>query len=242
MKALVEDRFSEFYHHWVWKLEQIFHQLLEVSKRRTETDEPQPNDLQPLLSKVTSHLKQYYTVKWAEAHQDVLPFFSPTWLTPLENAFSWVTGWKPSTAFRLLDTLTASFGMTEEQARRIGQLRVKVRMEEERVEREMERLHVAMADRKTVELAKLSTRAASGGGVEGAAGMEVALKGVLGGLEKAMKGADCVRLLTLKGVMDVLSPWQCVEFLAAILALQLRLKQWGKKNADMGAPNLNEGK
>lgn len=122
----VEHKFSEFYHHWVCKLDQIFHQLLEVSKRRHELGprpEPEP-DLQALVSKVQAHLKQYYTVKWAEAREDVLPFFTPTWFSPLENAYSWVTGWKPSTAFRLLDA--ASFPMTEEQARKIRQLRAKV--------------------------------------------------------------------------------------------------------------------
>lgn len=102
-----------------------------------------------------------------------------------------------------------------------------MRAEEERVEREMERLHVAMADRKIVELAKMSSREAA---AVTAAGMEVAMKGVMGGLEKAMKGADCVRLLTLKGVMDVLTPWQCVEFLAATLAMLLRLRQWRNEN------------
>ncbi|KAF2303111.1 hypothetical protein GH714_013859 [Hevea brasiliensis] len=37
------------------------------------------------------------------------------------------------------------------------------------------------------------------------------------------------RLRTLKGVLDVLSPLQCVEFLAGIDMLQILLRQWGKK-------------
>ena len=244
MKNPVVERFSEFYEKWLWKLEEILHQLLEVSKQRTEVAITE-QELQALVSKVTTHLKEYYTVKWGAAREDVLVFFSPVWLSPLENAYLWVTGWKPSTAFKVLESLKkkkregnkSAFEMTEEQERKIEELRMRMRMEEEKVEREMERQQVAIADRKMVELAKLSSRATRMKGdmvqveVVGVDGVvvEVALKGVFAGLEKVMKASDCVRLKTLKGVLDVLGPMQCVEFLAANIAMQLRLRQWGKK-------------
>lgn len=239
MKNPVAESFTDFYDKWVWKLEEILHQLLEVSKQRTEVVKTE-QELQVLVSKVTSHLKEYYTIKWASAHEEVLVFFSPAWLSPLENAYLWITGWKPSMVFKLLETLKkqasgGDFVMTEEQARKIEELRKRTRMEEEKVEREMERQQVAMADRKMVELVKLTTRARNGGGGGGDAVAEVALKGVLAGLERVMKASDCVRLKTLKGVLDVLSPMQCVDFLAANTAMQLRLRQWGKKKRDMPA-------
>lgn len=252
MRNQVEERFSQFYEKWVWKLEEILHQLLEVSKHGSQVVLVTEQDLQALVSTVTTHLKEYYTVKWATAREDVLAFYHPVWMSPLENAYAWVTGWKPSTVFRLLDSLNkpspavegpSTFNMTEEQQRKVEELRIKIRMEEEKVEREMERLQVAMADRKMVELAKLSSRALNGHDtatqVDGL--VEVALKGVMSGLEKLMKGADCVRLKTLKGVLDVLTPMQCAEFLAATLTLQLRLRQWGKKK-DMASPKQNEDK
>lgn len=239
MKNPVAESFTDFYDKWVWKLEEILHQLLEVSKQRTEVVKTE-QELQVLVSKVTSHLKEYYTIKWASAHEEVLVFFSPAWLSPLENAYLWITGWKPSMVFKLLETLKkqasgGDFVMTEEQVRKIEELRKRTRMEEEKVEREMERQQVAMADRKMVELVKLTTRARNGGGGGGDAVAEVALKGVLAGLERVMKASDCVRLKTLKGVLDVLSPMQCVDFLAANIAMQLRLRQWGKKKRDIAA-------
>ncbi|MCI38027.1 TGACG-sequence-specific DNA-binding protein TGA-2.1, partial [Trifolium medium] len=51
------------------------------------------------------------------------------------------------------------FDITDEQRKEIEKLRVRIKMEEEKVEREMERQQVAMADLKIVELAKLSCRA-----------------------------------------------------------------------------------
>lgn len=221
-KNPVEERFSEFYGKWIWKLEEILHQLVDVLKKKNEVVVLSEQELQALVSKVTTHIKEYYTVKWGLAHEDVLVFFSPTWLTPLENAYNWVTGWKPSTAFKLLPK-----NISEEQKKKIDELRMKIKMEEEKVEREMERQQVALADPKMVELTKLYCRARKGDArVDGL--VDVALKGVLAGLEKVMKTSDCVRLKTLKGVLDVLSPMQCVEFLAANIAMQLRLRQFGK--------------
>ncbi|KAK7383443.1 hypothetical protein VNO78_29122 [Psophocarpus tetragonolobus] len=257
--------FPEFYEKWVMKLEEIFHQLLEVSRTRTEVVRTE-QQLVAVVAGVTSHLKEYYTVKWASAHdEDVLVFFSPTWTSPLENAYLWITGWKPSTVFSLVETLKSSnvFVMTEDQVRRVEQLKVRIKMEEEKVEREMERQQVAMADRKIVELIKLTNKTRKNGGGSGGAGgsgssgsgsgsgsgggdeidaaVDVALKEVLAGLERVMKASDCVRLKTLKGVLDVLTPFQCVDFLAANIAVQLRLRQWGKKT-DMAAsspPNVS---
>ncbi|XP_050903261.1 protein DOG1-like 4 [Lathyrus oleraceus] len=215
----MKKSFSEFYQKWISKLEEIQHQLLKVSKRELLMNE---QELQALVSKVTTHLKEYYTVKWSAAHEDVAVFFSPTWVTPLENSYLWITGWKPSTVFRIME----KFNMTDEQKEKIEGLRMKTKMEEEKVEGEMERQQVAMADLKMVKLAKISCRARKDDArVDGL--VDVALKGVFGGLEKVMKSSDCVRLKTLKGVLDVLSPIQSVDFLAAHIGMQLRLRQFG---------------
>jgi hypothetical protein len=116
------------------------------------------------------------------------------------------------------------------QVKKIEELRVKIRLEKEKVEREMERQQVSVADRRMVELARLASRVRNGDGMARVDVLvEVALKGLLGGLERVMKAADCVRLKTLKGLLEVLSPSQCVDFLAGICTLQIRLRQRGKK-------------
>ncbi|KAF2303154.1 hypothetical protein GH714_014182 [Hevea brasiliensis] len=155
----------------------------------------------------------------------------------LENAYSWVTGWKPSAVLKLVNSIRTNgvlcsglVELTQEQMRKIEALRVKIRLEEERVEREMERQQVAVVDRKMAELVRLVVRVKNGEEVRQVEGLvQVALKGVMVGLEKVMKVADCARLRTLKGVLDVLSLLQCVEFLAEIDMLQILLRQWGKK-------------
>lgn len=212
MKTLVEEKFSDFYEKWMAQLEELLQLLLLLSQS------PPPHEsgcAAAAIGKLTAHHKEYYKVKWAAAHDDVLAFFSgPAWLSPLEAAHLWITGWKPSAAFRLLRAAT------EEQARRIEALRVRMRAEEERVEREMERLQVAVADRKAVELVRRPEIAA--------AEVEAAVGGFLGGLERVMKMADCVRLKTLKGLLEILSPMQSVEFLASKSMFQIRVRKLGQ--------------
>ncbi|CAK7350409.1 unnamed protein product [Dovyalis caffra] len=227
MESEVGERFSEFFEKWVCQLDEYLKLLLRVSTESVVHDVCDQSELQTLASKVTQHYKDYFSVKWSLAHEDVLAI----------NAFSWVTGWKPSTIFEIIDSVRKNrvpglslAGLTQEQLRKIEELRVKIRLQEEKVEREMERQQMAMADRKMLELARFTGRVQDSETMDRVDGLvEVALKGVMAGLEKVMKAADCVRLRTLKGVLDVLSPLQCVDFLAATSMLQIQLRKWGKK-------------
>ncbi|KAJ4703666.1 putative Transcription factor-related [Melia azedarach] len=232
MKNQVEERFTEFFEKWVCQLDEYLQQLLRVSKEGSSNESEQA----ALVSKLTAHYKEYYTVKWALAHEDVLVFYCPVWVGTLEIAYSWVTGWKPSMIFRLVDSMrkTRIAGarlaeLTEQQVTKIEELRLKIRLEEEKVEREMERQQVAVADRKAVELARLTSRVSNGEATQIDGLVEVALKGLMSGLEKVMKAADCVRLKTLKGILDILNTSQSVNFLAGTCMLQIRLRQWGQK-------------
>ncbi|PON77022.1 TGA transcription factor [Parasponia andersonii] len=116
MKTKVEEKFTEFFE--------------KVSKLETTPLRQDEAELQALVAKVTTHVKASYTAKWAAAHDDGLAFFFPVWLSPLENAYLWVTGWKPSTVFRLMESLRKSHvsglkSLTEAQLKRIEELRVK---------------------------------------------------------------------------------------------------------------------
>ncbi|EOY27979.1 hypothetical protein QUC31_012775 [Theobroma cacao] len=243
MKTPVGERFSQFFEKWICQLDDYLQQLLRVSKESLSSE---ADEQQALVSKLTAHYKEFYTVKWTAAHEDVLAFYCPVWLSKLENAYSWLTGWKPSMIFRLVESMRRTrvpgpglAELTEEQLRKIEQLRMKIKLEEEKVEREMERQQVALADRKMVELVRMASRIRKGelvGQVDGL--VEVAIKGILAGLERVMKAADCVRLKTLKGVLDVLNPSQSVDFLAGTCMLQIQLRQWGQRRDGQNGPRL----
>ncbi|KAK8524538.1 hypothetical protein V6N12_029403 [Hibiscus sabdariffa] len=103
MKSQAGERFSEFYDKWICQLDVYLQQLLNVSKETAVI--PTEADKQALVSKLTTHYKEYYTVKWAAAHEDVLAFYCPVWLSKLENAYSWLTGWKPSMIFGMVESM-----------------------------------------------------------------------------------------------------------------------------------------
>ncbi|CAN1166207.1 Protein DOG1-like 4 [Linum perenne] len=214
----VADRFTKFFDTWVDQLEDYLSQLLTAL-----TTTPTNPELEALVSKLTQHHKEYYKVKWGLAKEDSLPFFSQTWSTPLEKAYSWLTGWKPTTMLKMVPQ------PTQQQSASIDELRLRLRVEEEKVERAMERQHVALADKKFVQLARLATcHCASGDNVA------VALNEVADGLEKIMKMADCVRLRALKGILEILSPLQGVVFLAASSMLLVRLREFGRMRLMIG--------
>nr|XP_043620359.1 protein DOG1-like 4 [Erigeron canadensis] len=213
-KTPIEEKFSEFYEKWVSQLEEYLKFLVQ--------DYTHQSDYENLIAKLTTHHKNYYRFKWAAAHEDVCAFFTPVWLTPLENAYLWVTGWKPSAVFRFVETSrrtgTMLADLTDDQVKKIEGLRLKIKNEEEKVEREMERQQVGIADRRMIELLEM-TRSCGGGDA-------VAVKGLLSGLENVMKMGDCVRLKTLKGLLDLMNPKQQVELLAAQSMLHVQLRKW----------------
>ncbi|XP_010277052.1 PREDICTED: transcription factor TGA2.3-like [Nelumbo nucifera] len=243
MNSQVQGRFSEFYEKWLHQLETNLQELLSVPR-----DQSHEAKHRALVIKAVTHYKEYYTAKWAAAHEDILGFFCPPWLTPLENAYIWMTDWRPSVAFRLVHSLRHTHvpgpsleHMSEEQLKRMVELRTRIRSEEQKVEMEMERQQVGLADRRMVELARLATRVRNGevvGELDGF--VDAALKTVLEGLERVMKTADCLRLKALKGVLDVLTPLQCVDFMAATLMLKIQMRRWGeKRELGLGHDNSN---
>ncbi|KAI4297444.1 hypothetical protein L6164_037335 [Bauhinia variegata] len=248
MQNLADNRFFQFYEKWLLKLEKIANELIQFIRSRNQT---MTNDsqLKHLFCRATSHIKEFYTVKWAEARENCLPFFAPVWLTPLENSYLWVTGFQPSAVvFPLVDTMmnqpapvagtdpSLLFRVTPEQARSIEELKIRIKREEEKVNKQMQRIHRcwSVADRRREELVNLTMQVKGRINLnmlrvaEGNALWALAMRQFIVALENTMKGADCARLLALKGVLDVLTPMQCLEFLASFFLLQLRLRQWGK--------------
>ncbi|KAI9198095.1 hypothetical protein LWI28_010067 [Acer negundo] len=235
---VVEEKFVEFYEKWVPQLDENLQLLLRASREQSLNEAEQ----QALVSRMTTHIKEYYTVKWAMAREDVLVFYNPVWISSLENGYFWYTGWKPSSVFRLVESIKKKRevgprldDLTELQAKNIEELRLGIRLEEEKVDRDMERQQLTLADRKMMELSRLAARFRREGDSTSAASKHVdglvgiALKSLMNGLEKVMKTSDCVRLKTMKGILDNLNIKQSIEFLAANFMLQLQLRQYGKK-------------
>lgn len=216
--------------------------------------------LRPLIDQVVQHYEQYYRAKSRWAKEDVLGMLSPSWRSTLEDAFLWIGGWRPSMAFHLLysksglqlearlaDLIrglsTGDLGdISPTQLVQIDELQRRTVREEKKITEKLAKHQETVADSSMVELSiAVSEMLRSGSGRGGNMGagdeMDQRVESTLApkeeGLEDLLNTADELRLRTLKGVVDILTPKQAVHFLIAAAELHLRLHEWGKKKDAM---------
>ncbi|KAI4297440.1 hypothetical protein L6164_037331 [Bauhinia variegata] len=231
----VEERFSNFYENWLSRLQRIFFELLQVTRTRN-MEVANDSRLLALVSIFTSHLSEFYFVKLDEAYINSLVFICPTWLTNFERSQLWISGFKPTTmVFRLLDSMRAPqaftlglsmppFILTLEQQVKIEELRRRNLMDEENVDIEIDRILKSIDDRKIVDLVKISQHL-SNNNINGVLAerleelVEFEVIGTMSEFASAIVDADCVRLRSVNEVLNVLSPMQCVQFLAKFIHL-----------------------
>lgn len=239
MGSQVQNNFGDFFEQWMSQLEEYVQLLVHARREKSQEDHHEEN-LKALVDRLTQHHKDYYTAKWTGIQEDVFVFFSPPWLTPRAKAYSWITGWRPSAIFSLVASLkrgqvlpgatttTSLADLTHQQQRSLESLRGRIRVEEDNVEREMERQQLSVAGPKMVRLVMLVTAIKNKERpplphVDGM--VKAALKELMFGMETVVRMADCVRLNTLKGILDVLSPMQNVDFFAASSMLLIEMRK-----------------
>ena len=80
-----------------------------------------------------------------------------------------------------------------------------------------------------VELSQKATEGGGGSGDDMVVRIELALAHKEDELEEMIHKADDLRLRTLKGILDILTPMQSVHFLIVAAELHLRVHEWGRK-------------
>ncbi|CAL1386157.1 unnamed protein product [Linum trigynum] len=89
--------FNDFFEQWLTEQEHHLESLVAAANGQAGDE-----FLRDLNGRVLEHYEEYYRAKSEWAHQDVLAVLSPSWRTSLEEAFLWIGGWRPSTAFHIL--------------------------------------------------------------------------------------------------------------------------------------------
>ncbi|XP_059655203.1 protein DOG1-like 4 [Cornus florida] len=224
----------------------------------TTTESPQGDQhrdraLPALINRVVLHYEQYYEAKASWANHNVLPMLSPPWLSSLEDTYLWIGGWRPSMAFHLLysksglqfEARLAEFFLgfpsgdlgylCPTQLYQVNELQIKTLREERETTEKMAKQQETVANTSMVNLSHVasdlmrSDQESTQERVEETKDrvrVEVAHKKE--GLGEVLHRADDLRLRTLKGVIDILTPIQAVHFLIAAAELHLRLHDWGK--------------
>ena len=90
----MRERFVVFLDNWLLRQRALLDQLV-ISSALPESsvnDERQRH----LIEQVMCHYQQYFHEKSRAAAEDVFVIFSPPWLSTLERALLWLTGFKPT--------------------------------------------------------------------------------------------------------------------------------------------------
>ncbi|KAK4387318.1 Transcription factor TGA2.1 [Sesamum angolense] len=228
--ALDRENFEEFYIRWKEKQKLHLHDLI------TTATEPSPSSsLAGLVDRVLSHYKEYYRVESKCIKTDVLLILSAPWKTALEDAFIWVGGWRPSAAFHLLYSksglqLEAKLAelmkgqdmgdlsdLSSAQLSRMDKLQRITIQQEREISEEVAKRQKRVADQEMVELSRDVSEVAQMQGdqsddSETARAVDSTLKHKEEDFQLVVQSADYLRLTTLKGVVNILSPIQAVHF------------------------------
>ncbi|KAI6691757.1 hypothetical protein NL676_019467 [Syzygium grande] len=181
--------------------------------------------------------------------------FLPTWRSLLEDAFLWISGWRPSMAFHLLYSksglqleahlaellqglTTGDLGdLCPSQLALIDDLQRSTILEEKAITEKFAKHQETVVDASMVDLSHTITEMNRTAGrkavAENEAAMEEEVESALvakeKGLEEILQMADDLRLSTLKEILNILCPMQAVHFLIAAAELHPRIHEWGRR-------------
>ncbi|KAI3677534.1 hypothetical protein L6452_36798 [Arctium lappa] len=214
--------FHNFFQGWLVRQQ---HYLEELRSALRRCDESRDEDLRDLIARVLAHYQQYYEEKSRMANHDVSLVFSPPWFSPFEQSFFWIAGFKPGLAFRILGGSVDD--LSKEQTERMEVLRSETKAEERELENELARIQESVAAPPIVQVARKENLPVDG--EYDTADMESVMETLRGEMEVVLANADMLRSRTAERLVEILTPFQNVRFLAAVTELQLKIRMWGSQ-------------
>ncbi|KAK8960464.1 hypothetical protein KSP40_PGU001048 [Platanthera guangdongensis] len=252
------DNFEKFFDSWLADQDRDLQSLTAAAAlpppRTADEEAAQNNSLRRLLNVVLSRYEHYYRAKEASALHDVRPMFNPSWTSTTENLFLWVGGWRPTMAIHLLYSkcgiqLESSINelalgghtgnladLDAAQLHHIDMLHRMVVRAEKEISEEVASAQEKVTDEPLVRLSHIVTEM---GGGDGAELLEAEMKEKEEDMRKMLEKADCLRINTLKGLVEILQPMQALHFFIAAAELHLRIHDFGKmKDAEAKTPQV----
>ncbi|XP_059296483.1 protein RESPONSE TO ABA AND SALT 1-like [Lycium ferocissimum] len=220
-----DNSFELFLEGWLIRQEQFLDEL--IVAQDTFDVESQEGIMRDLITRVLAHYQEYYEEKSRMSHRNVFRVFSPTWFTPLERSFLWITGFKPGLAFTLVTDSISD--LSENQVHRLNRLRHETKVQERSLTEELAKIQESVAAPPLVERARrvgMQLLYTDGITVE-ITDEDENIDTLKSAMENVVTDADRLRTRTAERVVGVLSPLQSLRFLTAAGQLQLRLRMMG---------------
>ncbi|KVI02163.1 DOG1 domain-containing protein [Cynara cardunculus var. scolymus] len=212
------QQFQCCYHNWVAQQRLDLDELLQTLTHYW-TD---PDYLKLITNKIINHFENYSHARAELAKHDSPSFLAPTWGSTFENSFLWIGGCRPSLIIRIVYALCGS--------------QLNAHFEEFLEGIRHGNLGEISTDAPLVLLANDHREAGETGRDEV---VDKAMDRHALDIYNVLIEADKLRLSTLKGMIDILTPLQSVEFLVASKKLHLFLHEWSKRrDMKMGITHL----
>ncbi|MCL7035696.1 hypothetical protein MKW94_020390 [Papaver nudicaule] len=209
--------FEEFFTGWLIRQKNYLDQLISARKNFQNTPE---SELRSLVSQILTHYQQYYAAKAVATHDDVFVMFTPPWFSSYERSYLWLTGFKPSLAFKILEKSVNQDEITDEQLEGLYTLKKRMKAAERELNGEMARVQESRM------LPPLVNLALAGKRVDGET-VDAAVQTLTKQMETLVESADFIRMTTARTIVEILSPVQSVRFLAAAAQFQINIRMLG---------------
>ncbi|CAK9173623.1 unnamed protein product [Ilex paraguariensis] len=219
----VREIFTAFLEGWLVRQEAFLEKLQILSSVPLDVTEEKDEERRHFVERILAHYQQYYEEKIKAAKEDVFLMFSPPWLSSFERALLWISGFKPSMLFPLLNGLVGDFKLSAEQFQRIEMVKAETRREERKIADEMARIQESVAAPPIFNFMRKMGRLVDGEVSE----LNTAVEGLKAAMVVVMGDADNLRDSTVRKIVEILNPLQTVKILAGAAEFQLQARRWG---------------
>ncbi|KAJ4703667.1 TGA transcription factor [Melia azedarach] len=237
-----EHRSVYCFKEWMRLQAQDLDELLQALAQNTDNNKSE-HVFPQLVEKSITHFQDYMDKRSNIYHGDASAYLGPRWCTSLENSSLWIGGCRPTSFIRLIyalvglevKSLIAELTQSSTSRNHVGQLsaiqlsminnlHMKTVKEEDKMTSRLASLQEDITDQPISIVAKGSRQVGEPNGE-----VEHALDKHDASMADIIEEADKLRLRTLKELMNILTPVQAVDFLAASKKLHLCIHEWGKK-------------
>ncbi|XP_022156806.1 protein DOG1-like 3 [Momordica charantia] len=260
------ESYREFCEFWLSQQNQYLKDLISAAESQKKDiascsslkQEHDDDNVDALIDMVVRHYEHYYKVKSSWLELDAFPILRPAWRSSLEDAFLWLGGWRPSTAFHMLYSKsgmqleaqlpeilhglrTGDLGdLSPKQVLKIDALKRRTIKEEKETTEKMAKHQETIASPSMVDLSHVATKWIMEGEREGEPNgsmmrerLKLTLERKEEGLKEMVQMADELRLKTFKEILQILTKTQTIHFLIAAAELHLRVHEWGMQRDSM---------
>ncbi|KAJ0264085.1 DNA-binding protein-related [Hirschfeldia incana] len=230
------ESFKKFQHSWVEQLQHHLNHLRSVQNYHRNSASGDEARLREAVERVMGLCREYHRAKLATTEKDVVGVMAAPWSSALERSLHWVGDWRPTTLFHLVYTESSILfesrivdilrgfrtgdlsDLSPSQFRTVSELQCETVKEENAITEELSEWQDDASDLVMGTVSNLDQR--------------------IRRLAEIVHRADDLRLRTITGVVEVLSPLQQAEFLIAAAELRTGVSGWGSSHDRRRSSNV----